>query len=53
MCSTEANLEVVEVLMFLAGSYSEIWACLFYSVNIVNIIGQILEIWLYDIEHLT
>ena len=24
MCSTEANLEVVEVLMFLAGSYSEI-----------------------------
>ena len=22
MCSTEANLEVVEVLMFLAGSYS-------------------------------
>ena len=36
MCSTEANLEVIEVLMFLAGSYSEIWGCLFYSVNILN-----------------
>ena len=35
MCSTEANLEVVEVLMFLAGSYSEIWGSLFYSVNIL------------------
>ena len=33
MCSTEANLEVVEALMFLAGSHSEIWGCLFYSVN--------------------
>ena len=30
MCSTEANLEVVEVLMFLAGSYSEIWGCLMF-----------------------
>ena len=41
MCSTEANLEVVEVLMFLAGSYSEIWGCLFYSVNILKVTRQI------------
>ena len=43
MCSTEANLEVVEVLMFLAGSYSEIWGCLFYSVNILKVTRQILS----------
>ena len=43
MCSTEANFEVVEVLMFLAGSYSEIWGCLFYSVNMLNRTRQIQE----------
>ena len=42
ICSTEANLEVVEVLMFLAGIYSEIWGCLF-SVNIVKVTRQIQE----------
>ena len=46
MCSTEANLEVVEVPMFLAGSYSEIWGCLFYSVNILKVTRQMQEIWL-------
>ena len=44
MCSTEANLEVVEVLMFLAGSYFEIWGCLFYSVNMLKMTRQIQEI---------
>ena len=53
MCSTEANLEVVEVLMFLAGSYSEIWGCLFYSVNMLNRTRQIQENWLSHLEHLT
>ena len=53
MCSTEANLEVVEVLMFLAGSYSEIWGCLFYSVNILKVTRQIQETWLSHLEHLT
>ena len=43
MFSTEANLEVVEVLMFLAGSYSEIWGCLFNSVNILMVTRQIQE----------
>ena len=53
MCSTEANLEVVEVLMFLAGSYSEIWGRLFYSVNMLNRTRQIQENWLSHLEHLT
>ena len=42
MCSTEVNLEVVEVLMFLAGSYSEIWGCLFYSVNMLKMTQKLL-----------
>ena len=41
---TEVNLEVVEVLMFRAGSYSEIWGCLFYSVNMLKMTRQIQEI---------
>ena len=41
--STEVNLEVVEVLMFLAGSYSEIWGCLFYSVNMLNRNRKLIE----------
>ena len=53
MCSTEANLEVVEVLMFLGGSYSEIWGCLFYSVNILKVTRQIQEVRLSHFEHLT
>ena len=43
MHSTEANLEVFDVLMFLAGSYSEIWGCLFNSVNMLNRTRQIQE----------
>ena len=53
MCSTKANLEVVEVLMFLAGSYSEIWGYLFYSVNMLKMTRQIQEIWLSHLEPLT
>ena len=30
--------------MFLAGSYTEIWGCLLYSVNIVTVTRQIQEI---------
>ena len=39
--------------MFLAGSYFEIWGFLFYSVNIVKVTGQIQEMWLSHLDHLT